>query len=169
VRLALIAAVARNRAIGRNGAMPWHISEDLKRFKRITKGHTVLMGRKTWESLGTPLVDRRNVVITRSSIPGIETYPSIDAALEALKAEDVVFVIGGGEVYSQLLPKADRLYLTVVDREPDADTFFPEYVHLLGTVYTLVAREDHEGYRFEDYVKGEAKEEGKGKKEDIVL
>jgi dihydrofolate reductase len=151
VRLALIAAIGRNRAIGKNGTMPWHISGDLKRFKRITRGHTVLMGRKTWDSLGKPLVDRRNVVITRRAIPGVETYDSVDAALEVLKGEDVVFVIGGGEIYTQLLPKADRLHLTVVDQEPDADTFFPEYAHLLGTVYTLMAREDHEGYRFEDY------------------
>lgn len=165
MKLALIAAVGRNRAIGKNGIMPWHISEDLKRFKRITKGHTVLMGRKTWDSLGKPLVDRRNVVITRRTIPGVETYASIDAALEALKGEGVVFVIGGGEVYGQLLPKADRLYLTVVDQEPDADTFFPDYAHLLGTVYTLMAREDHEGYRFEDYVRGDAKEVGRGKTE----
>ncbi|MBK7258787.1 MAG: dihydrofolate reductase [Ignavibacteriae bacterium] len=154
MKLALIAAVGRNRAIGKNGIMPWHISEDLKRFKRITKGHTVLMGRKTWDSLGKPLVDRRNVVITRRNIPGVETYASVDAALEALKGEGVVFVIGGGEVYRQLLPKADRLYLTVVDQEPDADTYFPAYAHLLGTVFTLVSREEHEGYRFEDYVRG---------------
>ncbi len=154
MKLALIAAVGHNRAIGKNGTMPWHISADLKRFKRITKGHTVLMGRKTWDSLGKPLVDRRNVVITRRAIAGVETYASIDRALEALEGEDVVFVIGGGETYAQLLPKADLLYLTVVDQEPDADTFFPPYAHLLGTVYTLAASEQHEGYRFEDYVRG---------------
>ena len=153
MKLALIAAIGRNRAIGKDGTMPWHISADLKRFKRITRGHTVLMGRKTWDSLGKPLVDRRNVVITRRSIPGVETYASVDQALYALKGEEVVFVIGGGEVYAQLLPKADMLYLTVVDQEPDADTFFPLYAHLLGTVYTLVASEQHEGYRFEDYVR----------------
>jgi dihydrofolate reductase len=154
VKLAIIAAIGRNRAIGKNGTMPWHISDDLKRFKRITKGHAVLMGRKTWDSLGKPLVDRRNVVITRGSIPGVETYGSVEAALDAVKGEDVVFVIGGGEVYRQLLPKADRLYLTVVDQEPEADTFFPEYTYLLGTVFTLVAREEREGYVFEDYERG---------------
>lgn len=151
--LAIIAAVGRNRAIGRNGTMPWHLSEDLRRFKRLTKGHTVLMGRKTWDSLGKPLVDRRNVVITKRSIPTVETYPSVDAALEAVEGDDLVFVIGGGEIYTQLLPKADRLYLTIVDQLPDADTFFPPYEHLLGSHFTLVAKEEHEGYVFEDYEK----------------
>lgn len=133
--------------------MPWHIPADLKRFKRLTLGHAVLMGRKTWESLGKPLVERRNVVITRRPIPGVETYSSVDAALEALKGEETVFVIGGGEIYTQLMPKADLLYLTVVEQEPDADTFFPAYAHLLGTAFTRVAREQHEGYAFEDYVR----------------
>jgi len=169
VTLAIIAAVARNRGIGKNGSMPWHISEDLRRFKRITKGHTVLMGRKTYESLGKPLVDRRNVVITRGTLPGVESYPTIDGALEALHGEDLVFVMGGGEIYRQLLPKADRLYMTIVEQEPDADTFFPAYEHLLGTVYTLVAREEHEGFTFEDYMKREEKEEGRGKKEAPAL
>lgn len=149
--LALIAAVARNRAIGIAGKLPWHIREDLQRFKRLTTGHAVLMGRKTWESIGRPLPDRRNVVVTRGTIAGVETYPSVDAALTALAGEDVVFVIGGGELYRHLLPSADRLHLTIVDREVEADTFFPAYEHLLGSRYTLVAREDHEGYRFEDY------------------
>lgn len=133
--------------------MPWHISDDLRRFKRLTKGHTVLMGRKTWESLGRPLVDRRNVVVTRGSIPGAETYGSIEAALDALQGEDLVFVIGGGELYRQLLPKADRLYLTIVDQEPEADTFFPAYEHLLGTMYARVYSEHHDGFRFEDYLR----------------
>jgi dihydrofolate reductase len=151
VTLALIAAIGRNRAIGQGGTMPWHIPEDLRRFKRITKGHTVLMGRKTWDSLGKPLVDRRNVVITRRTIPGVETWPSVEAALEAVKGDELVFVIGGGEIYAQLLPKAERLYLTIVDQSPDADTFFPPYEHLLGKTFTLVGREEREGYAFEDY------------------
>jgi dihydrofolate reductase len=153
VTLAIIAAVARNRGIGLAGKMPWHLSEDLRRFKRITSGHTVLMGRKTWESLGRPLPQRRNVVLSRTPVPGVETYASIDAALEALSQEEWVFVIGGGEIYRQMLPLADRLYLTIVDREVEADTFFPEYEALLGSRFSLVSREEHEGYRFDDYQK----------------
>lgn len=133
--------------------MPWHISDDLRRFKRLTKGHTVLMGRKTWESLGKPLVDRRNVVVTRGTLPGVETYASLDAALEALRTDELVFVIGGGEIYRQVLSKAEKLYLTIVEQEPEADTFFPAYEHLLNTAYTLVNSEQHEGFRFEDYVR----------------
>jgi dihydrofolate reductase len=153
VTLAIIAAVARNRGIGLAGKMPWHLSEDLRRFKRITTGHTILMGRKTWESLGRPLPNRRNVVLSRTPVPGVETYVSLDAALAALSHEDLVFVIGGGEIYRQTLGRADRLYLTIVEGEAEADTFFPEYEDLLGSRFTLVAREDHEGYRFEDYQK----------------
>lgn len=153
MKLAIIAAVARNRGIGLAGKMPWHLSEDLRRFKRITTGHAILMGRKTWESLGRPLANRRNVVLSRTPVPGVETYASLDAALAALSQEELVFVIGGGEIYRQTLEKADRLYLTIVDGEAEADTFFPEYEHLLGGRFTLVAREDHGGYRFEDYVR----------------
>ncbi|HSQ73996.1 MAG TPA: dihydrofolate reductase [Bacteroidota bacterium] len=161
MKLAIIAAIARNRAIGAGGTLPWHLSDDLKRFKRLTTGHAVLMGRKTFVSLGRPLPNRRNVVLSRSPVPGVETYPSVSAALNALAEEEWVFVIGGGDVYRQLLDRADRLYLTRVDRDVEADTYFPEYEHLLSTVYTLVASEQREGYRFEDYVRRDA-ESGSG-------
>jgi dihydrofolate reductase len=151
VILALIAAVARNRAIGKDGKLPWHISEDLRRFKRLTMGSAVLMGRATWDSLGKPLPGRRNVVLSSKSVPGVETYGSVEAALDALKREERVFVIGGGRVYAQLLDRADELYLTVVDREVDADTFFPPYEQLVGTRFECVGIEPHEGYRFEDF------------------
>jgi dihydrofolate reductase len=157
VKLALIAAVARNRGIGLAGKLPWHLPDDLRRFKRITSGHTVLMGRKTWEALGRPLPHRRNVVLSRTPVPGAETYASIDAARAALSQEEWVFVIGGGEIYRQTLPLADLLYLTIVDKDVEADTFFPEYEALLGSRFSLVSREEHEGYRFEDYERDEAK------------
>ncbi len=151
MNLVIIAAIARNRGIGIGGKLPWHISEDLKRFKKLTTGHTVLMGRKTFVSIGRPLPNRRNVVLSRTLIPHVETYSSVTAALDALADEERVFVIGGGELYSHLLAKADRLYLTIVDRDVEADTFFPEYDHLLGTVFQLVAREQRDGFRFEEY------------------
>jgi len=151
VILAIIAALARNRAIGKDGKLPWHISADLRRFKKLTMGHTVLMGRKTWQSLGKPLSGRRNVVISRMPVPGVEAYRSIEEALAALRGEDRIFVIGGGEVYAQCLERADELYLTIVDREVDADTFFPSYEHLIGSRFSCAGIESHDGFRFEDY------------------
>lgn len=127
--LSIIVAIAKNRAIGYQNQLLWHISEDLKHFKRITSGHTVVMGRKTFESIGKPLPGRRNVVVSRDPgllIPGCEVFGSIEQALESCAGEDEVFVIGGGEIYRQTLPLADRLYLTVVGKEYTADTFFPE-------------------------------------------
>ena len=153
MKLAIIAAVGRNRAIGNAGKLPWHLSEDLKRFKRLTTGHAILMGRKTWESIGRPLPGRRNVVLSSSPVPGVETYASAEGALRALASAERVFVIGGGTVYAQLLDRADELYLTLVDREVEADTFFPPYEHLLGSVFREVAREPHGEFEFVDYVR----------------
>jgi dihydrofolate reductase len=151
VKLAVIAAIARNRAIGKDNKLPWHISEDLQRFKRLTTGHTVLMGRKTYASIGKPLPGRRNVVVSRSPLKGVETYTSLHAALDALADQELVFVIGGGEVYAQVLERADELLLTIVDREVEADTFFPPFEHLVGAVFQRVHRELHDGYSFEEY------------------
>jgi len=153
VKLALIAAVGHRRAIGRDGKLPWHIPEDLKRFKRLTTGHAVLMGRGTWESLGRPLPGRRNVVLSSSPVAGIESYASIDESLRALASAEKVFVIGGGTLYAQLIDRADELYLTLVDRDVEADTFFPPFEHLLGTVFREAAREHHTEFDFVDYVR----------------
>lgn len=153
MKLAIIAAVARNRAMGIRGSLPWHISEDLRRFKQLTTGHAVLMGHKTYVSIGKPLVNRRNVVISSRTIPGIESYPSVPAALEALHDQKKVFVIGGGQIYAQLLEKADEIYLTFVDRDVEADTFFPEYEVLLENSFSLTHHELHDGFEFRDYVR----------------
>ena len=153
MKLAIIAAIAKNRVIGKEGALPWHISEDLKRFKRLTTGHAVLMGRKTFESLGRPLPNRRNVVLTSQSIHGVETYSSLSEALDALKDEDRVFIIGGGDVFARMLDRADELYLTLVDQEVEGDVFFQPYEHLIGKTYQLIAREEHDGFAFLDYAR----------------
>lgn len=153
MKLALIAAIAHNRAIGKDGRLPWHISEDLKRFKRLTTGHAVIMGRRTYESIGHPLPKRRNIVITSRSLPAVETYPSLSLALNVLSGEERVFVIGGGRLYAEALPKTDELYLTVVERTVEADTFFPPYKQVLEESFTEKTREDHEGFSFIDYVK----------------
>ena len=126
--VSLIVAISLNNAIGRNNQLLWHIGEDLKYFKKVTSGHTIIMGRKTWESLGRPLPNRRNIVISRSqkAIEGAEVFPSIEDALAACNTEREVFIIGGGEIYKQTLPIANRLYLTIVAQMiDDADTFFP--------------------------------------------
>lgn len=128
--ISIIAAVASNGVIGGNNTMPWHISEDLKRFKAITSGHPVVMGRKTFESLGRALPNRRNVVITRDSgyqAPGAETAGSLKDALALFDPSEEVFIIGGGEIYRQTLPLADRMYLTWVCADIDGDTTFPEF------------------------------------------
>lgn len=129
-RLALIAALARNRAIGRGNAMPWRLPEDLRRFKRLTLGHAVIMGRKTFESIGSPLPGRDNIVITRShdwSPSGCAVVHSLDAALAAVESRGEAFVIGGAQIYALAMPFAQRLYLTEIERDFDGDAFFPEY------------------------------------------
>ncbi len=128
--LTLIAALARNRAIGNRGQLVYHLPADLRRFKALTTGHTVVMGRRTFESLPKgALPQRRNLVLTRregASWPGTETFASLADALAACAADEQVFVIGGSSVYREALPLADRLCLTHIDATPDeADTFFP--------------------------------------------
>ncbi len=127
----IIAAVGRDKAIGRNGDLAFHIREDMRHFKALTTGHTVVMGRKTFESLPKgALPERRNIVVTGQAgynASGIERAGSLEEALTMAEGEEV-FVIGGGEVYRQAIGVADRMELTVIDADsPDADTFFPEY------------------------------------------
>lgn len=127
--LGLVVAMARNRGIGLDGQLPWHLPEDLKRFKALTMGHALIMGRKTHESIGRPLPGRRNIVVTRSaaSFAGCETAASLEAAMTLARQTDAMpLVIGGSELYAQALPYATHLYLTRVDRDVEADTFFPE-------------------------------------------
>ena len=129
-RLSIIVAQAENRAIGVGGDMPWHLSADLKRFKALTLGHPVVMGRRTWESLPSkPLPGRRNIVLSQSPgfrPEGAEGVRSLNDLFALLAGTDEAFVIGGGQLYSLLMPLADRLYITWVHRTfPEADTFFP--------------------------------------------
>lgn len=125
----IIVAVAENGVIGDKNSLLWHISEDLRNFKRITSGHPVIMGRKTFESLGRPLPNRTNVVITRSDsgFDGCTAVHSLEEALEMFPAEEELFVIGGAQIYAQALPVADRFYLTRVGRAYEGDTRFPEW------------------------------------------
>lgn len=129
MRLSLLVAVAENNVIGRDGGLPWHLSADLKRFKQLTMGHPMLMGRRTFESLGRVLPGRTSIVISRQpqlSLPeGVLLAGSLDAALELVAAEEEVFIIGGAELYAAALPSADRIYLTRVHANIEGDTHFP--------------------------------------------
>jgi dihydrofolate reductase len=131
VIISLIVAMDRKRGIGKAGKLPWHLSSDLKRFRELTMGHHVIVGRKTYESIGKPLPGRQMIVVTRNSHftpEGCLVGGSVTEAIELARSrgESEVFVIGGAEIYTQALDRADRIYLTQVHAEVDADTFFPE-------------------------------------------
>jgi dihydrofolate reductase len=135
-RISIVVALGKNgtthNTIGKDNKLLWHISEDLKRFKKITLKHPIIMGRKTFESIGRPLPERVNIVVTRNKswvVDGVKICHSLDEALEHAKSLDSeeIFVCGGSEIYAQALPFVDRLYLTLVDDEKDADSFFPEW------------------------------------------
>jgi dihydrofolate reductase len=126
--VSLIVALDRNRLIGAGGRLPWHLPADLKRFRGLTLGHHVIMGRKTWESLGRALPGRTNVVLTRQSgfpAQGARVVSCLDDALRLAAADTEVFVIGGAEIYALALPRADRTYVTEIDAAFDGDTWFP--------------------------------------------
>ena len=145
--ISIIVAIAQNRAIGYKGDLIYHLSADLKRFKALTTGHTVLMGRKTFESLPKgALPNRRNIVLTRQqgvSFPGTEVYPSIKDALEHCTPDEKVFIIGGAQIYAQALELADELEITLVHDTPtQADTFFPDYINI--GCWKLTNQENHD-------------------------
>lgn len=158
--LTMVVAAATDNAIGRAGGMLWHIPADLKHFKQVTTGGTVIMGRKTWESLPKrPLPGRRNIVLTSSKnydTPGAETAPTLADALDSAHTDAAVFIIGGGEIYRQALPLADTVELTRIDGvAEDADTFFPaldpaEWA-LVAKSDTFPAGENHPQFRFETW------------------
>lgn len=127
--VSIIVAVASNGVIGGNNSLLWHISEDMKHFKALTSGHPVVMGRKTWESIGRPLPNRENVVITRQriDIPGCRVVHSLAEALSLFGPDEEVFVIGGAQIYAEALAVADRFYLTRVLHDYEGDTLFPAW------------------------------------------
>lgn len=145
--ISIIVAIAQNGAIGYKGDLIYHLSADLRRFKELTTGHTVIMGRKTFQSLPKgALPNRRNIVLTRqqdASFPGTEVYSSIDEALSHCSQEEKVYIMGGAQVYSQALSMADELEITLVHDSPaQADTFFPEFGS--DESWHLINREDHD-------------------------
>ena len=129
-RISIISALARNRVIGINNTLPWRLPEDLKYFKSLTLGHHILMGRKTYESIGKPLPGRTTVIITRGNYPapeGVKIAHSLNEAVEACGDDKEIFFVGGAELYAQALPLADRLYLTEILAEVEGDAWFPAF------------------------------------------
>lgn len=131
--ISMVAAMAKNRIIGKDNQMPWHLPADLKHFKTVTMGKPVIMGRKTFESIGRPLPGRQNIVISRNQeykAEGCDTVCSIEDAINLVSGVEEVMIIGGGFLYSQLLEKTDKLYLTFIELDVEGDTCFPEFEHL---------------------------------------
>lgn len=143
-RISIIVAMSKNRIIGKDGNMPWHLSEDLKRFRQITMGHHIVMGRKTWESIGRVLPGRKHIIISRKpgyEVAGAKVVDSLTAAIAAARGDSEIFVIGGSEIYALVLPFADRILATEIDRKYEGDTYFPE---LEKRIWREIARENHE-------------------------
>ncbi len=142
--ISLVVAMSANRVIGNNNQLPWHLPADLKHFKTVTMGHPIVMGRKTFESIGKPLPGRRNVVVTRQQnleICGCEVFNSLDNVLTALEDEQEIMIIGGADIFAQSLPMADRIYLTIIDAEIEGDAFLPEWDE---SDWSEVSRETHQ-------------------------
>ncbi|MCG9711531.1 type 3 dihydrofolate reductase [Shewanella insulae] len=130
MKIAMIAAMANNRVIGKDNQMPWHLPEDLRHFKQMTLGKPVVMGRKTFESIGRPLPGRHNLVVSRQKdlvIEGVTCVTSFEQAKEVVKGCEELVVIGGGQLYAELLPQADSLYLTEINLDVEGDTHFPDW------------------------------------------
>ncbi len=149
--ISIIAAIGENRELGKDNKLLWHIPEDLEHFRSITKNHPIIMGRKTFESIGRVLPNRTNIIITRDRgyiVKGAIVVHSLDEAIQVAKTKDQheIFVIGGGQIFAEVLPLVDRLYLTIVHQSFDADTFFPEYSQFTN----IISTEDHEssGYKY---------------------
>jgi len=160
MNISIIAAIGRNNELGKKGDLIWKLPNDLKNFKKITEGHTVIMGRKTFESIGKPLPNRKNIVITRNKkfkATGIEIAHSLKNAINLAKKDKEVFIIGGGEIYKEAMNLAGRLFITHIDAEDKkADTFFPDIVPI---VFGEVSREQHKkdakhpfDYDFVEYI-----------------
>jgi dihydrofolate reductase/dihydrofolate reductase (trimethoprim resistance protein) len=161
--ISIIAAVAKNGVIGINGTMPWHIPGELTRFKELTWGKSVIMGRITYEDLGRPLPGRRIVVVSRSktySAPGLITCRSVEEAIERCRREreDEVFIAGGGDVYRQTIDLTDIFYMTIVDEEIEGDVYFPD---VDWSTYDLIYKEEREGPPRYTYYTYKRKQAGK--------
>ena len=142
--ISLIAAIGKNKVIGKNNSLPWNLPVDLKRFKELTKGKPVIMGRKTFESIGKPLPERKNIIITRDKTykaEGCITVNSKEEALKAAKGSEEIMIIGGEQIFKEFMPIANKMYLTFIDKEFDGDAYFPAYN---AKEWKETFREEHE-------------------------
>ena len=151
--ISIIAALQKDRGLGMNNSLLWRIPDDLKRFKKLTTGHSIIMGKKTFDSIGKPLPDRKNIVLTRDEnlkLDGAFVAHTLKKAIE-LADEGEIYVIGGAQIYELALPFADKLHLTLVDGKKEADVFFPDFSQF--TKKTLIEKREHEGisYSFVDF------------------
>lgn len=140
----MIAAMAKGRVIGLNNKMPWHLPADLQFFKRVTLGKPIIMGRKTFDSIGRPLPGRKNIVVTRNTdlkIEGVECVQTVEQALACVKGVEEVMIIGGATIYNQFLENTNRLYITYIDLETQGDTYFPDFEKVAS--WNEVERESH--------------------------
>ena len=147
-RISLVVAMAKNRVIGANNRIPWHVPGEQKLFKEITMGHHIVMGRKTYESIGRLLPGRTSVIVTRQQnyqVPGAVIVHSLQEAVAAAKGDDEVFVIGGAELFREALPLADRLHVSVVDQEPDGDVLMPAFD---AQEWREIRSTDYPGFRY---------------------
>jgi len=153
MKLSIIAAHDPNLVIGAGGKLPWHYKKDLQFFKKTTSGHPVIMGRGVFEELNEkPLPGRKNIVLSKSrNYEQAETCRSLDEALEKAGGALKIFIIGGGEIYRQTIGMADELVITLIHKEYEGDTFFPEYRDQIGSVWKEIWREDHEEMSFVKY------------------
>ncbi|MBD3755650.1 MAG: type 3 dihydrofolate reductase [Gammaproteobacteria bacterium] len=155
MKIAMIAAMTKDRVIGLDNDMPWHLPDDLRHFKAKTVGKPVIMGRKTFESIGSrPLPNRQNIVISRNPVlqlEGVMVFDTVDKALAAVQSADEVIIMGGGQLYAQMLPRADRLYLTLIDAQIDGDTYFPDWTQhqWIRSEFEFHPSDDHHAFSFE--------------------
>lgn len=159
--ISIIAAIGKNRELGKDNKLLWRIPDDMKRFKMLTMGHPVIMGRTTYESIGKPLLGRINIVLTRDesfNVPGCIVAYSLEEALTIARETDKeeIFIIGGGKVYEQALPLADKLYLTIVDGTYDADTYFPKYSRFTNVVSEKKGEYNNYKYTFLELIKNKS-------------
>lgn len=156
--ISLIAAIGKNRELGKDNKLLWHIPEDMKRFKNLTIGHVVIMGRKTYESIGKALPNRINIIVTKDKTyqaPDCLIAQSIDEAIEIAKTKEKeeIFIIGGGQIYAQSISYANRLYLTLINETCEADTFFPDYSEFKKTIFKQNGTYRHLIYTFHDLIR----------------
>ncbi|MEO6508426.1 MAG: dihydrofolate reductase [Patescibacteria group bacterium] len=156
MKLSLIVGISENNVIGKDNKLPWHLSVDLKRFKRLTTGHSIIMGRKTYDSIGRPLPNRTNIVITRDpnyGVEGVMVAHSLDEAVKIAQkspGSDEVFVIGGAQIFQEALKIADKLYLTIIHKQIEGDVYFPDYASFNKVISQEDGSEGEYNYSFID-------------------